>query len=116
MNLTVYNTSGYCTSFCEEKHKGLPPKPIVKGKVNMEMKPINKVITAAQAKYADKVYKHKGKKYWKGKLSAYQGAARVKSHAFYSISHLRRCIEGLFKTYPGCEVSIIFEDTIGEKE
>jgi len=119
MNLTVYNKSGYCSSFCEHKHKGTKPEPNASKKKEAII--VKKIITSAKPTITprktepelnkNKINYKNGGSYKKANLSIYNGTEELHTEN-QNRQNLRNSIEKFSKLLPGCTVSIIFEDNI----
>ncbi len=125
MNLTVYNKSGYCSSFCEQKHKGIEPdtntnkkkEVVIIKKVVTPTKPITKPNNTGQINIAglepnkNKIDYKSGGSYKKAKLSIYNGTEELHTENL-NRQDLRNSIKKFSEILSGCTVSIIFEDNI----
>ena len=119
MNLTVYNKSGYCSSFCEQKHKGTKPEPdsskkkevIIVKKIVASAKPIITLHKTEPEPNKNKIDYKNGGRYKKAKLSIYNGTEELHTETL-NRQDLRNSIKKFSEILSGCTVSIIFEDKI----
>lgn len=108
MVLTENNKSGYCSSFCEKKHKGI----VEEKKLDVKKSDVKKPATIPAHKVIAAINKSNAQKKEAGtwEVTAYLGSKKICGPINKQTIELKAFIETLFKTHPRCEVSIISND------
>lgn len=115
MQLTEYNTTGYCTDYCRQKHTGVtpaPPQRPVHAKQPKQggiivSKRIDEIVKKEQEKYGNLSQETF---YHTGTAKAYAGKTLLHQKSFKSQQQLKSYIDEFLKSLPGCEISVIFDE------